>query len=68
MEVIVLLLAASLALAILFLVAFLWSVQKGQFDDTDTPAMRILTEDDANPTSTQYERVGTTQPKEPSNE
>lgn len=28
-----------------FLVAYIWSVRNGQFEDTTTPAMRILPED-----------------------
>jgi len=45
MSVIIILILASLTVAIGFLVAFLWSVNKGQFDDVETPAMRILFED-----------------------
>jgi cbb3-type cytochrome oxidase maturation protein len=49
MGVILVLLIASLALALCFLAAFLWSVGNGQFDDPVTPAMRILTDDDPSP-------------------
>lgn len=28
-----------------FLVAYIWSVRNGQFEDTTTPAMRILPDD-----------------------
>lgn len=55
MSIIVLLLGISLCIALFFLVAFVWSVQGGQFDDPVTPAMRMLNDDDAsksNPTST----------------
>ena len=45
MEVILVLIAASLALAIGFLIAFIVSVKKGQFDDQETPAIRILFDD-----------------------
>lgn len=45
MEVIVLLILASLALAGLFLVIFVWATRTGQFEDTTTPALRILTDD-----------------------
>ena len=27
--------------------AFVWAVRRGQFDDLDTPAMRVLHDDDA---------------------
>jgi cbb3-type cytochrome oxidase maturation protein len=35
----------SLLVALGFLGAFLWSVNKGQFDDVHTPAIRILFDD-----------------------
>ncbi len=46
MSIIVLLLGISLCIALFFLVAFVWSVQGGQFDDQVTPAMRMLNDDD----------------------
>ncbi len=46
MSVIFILLAASLGLGITFLIAFLWATKSGQFDDTVTPAMRILSDED----------------------
>ena len=45
MSVIVLLLAAGAAVAGGFLFAFLWAVRSGQFDDTCTPAIRLLLDD-----------------------
>ncbi len=42
MSVLFLLLGASLLVALLFLGGFLWSVRKGQYEDTETPAMRML--------------------------
>ncbi|QDU84118.1 Cytochrome oxidase maturation protein cbb3-type [Planctomycetes bacterium Pla163] len=36
----------ALLLAGAFLAAFLWSVRKGQFDDMDSPAVRMLFDDD----------------------
>jgi len=36
---------ASLTVAIGFLIAFLWAVRDGQFDDKYTPKVRILLED-----------------------
>jgi cbb3-type cytochrome oxidase maturation protein len=38
-------LPVSLLLAGFFLVAYIWSVRSGQFEDTETPALRILPED-----------------------
>ena len=45
MAVIVILILASLAVAGLFLAAFIWAVKSGQYEDTCTPSMRILTDD-----------------------
>jgi cbb3-type cytochrome oxidase maturation protein len=46
MSVILILILASLAVALAFLGAFIWAVRAGQFEDTTTPAMRILGEDE----------------------
>ncbi|MGB3345396.1 MAG: cbb3-type cytochrome oxidase assembly protein CcoS [Aequorivita sp.] len=46
MNIIYMLLAISVFVAIFFFVAFLYSVRKGQFDDTYTPAIRMLFEDE----------------------
>ncbi len=45
MNVIVILLGVSLTIAIGFLIAFLWSVRSGQYEDTYTPSVRILLDD-----------------------
>ncbi|MCA9741092.1 MAG: cbb3-type cytochrome oxidase assembly protein CcoS [Deferribacteres bacterium] len=42
MEVIYILIGVSLLVAIAFLVAFIWAVKNGQFEDTYTPSVRIL--------------------------
>ena len=47
MSVILILILASLAVALAFLAGFIWAVRAGQFEDTCTPAMRILSEDEA---------------------
>jgi cbb3-type cytochrome oxidase maturation protein len=46
MSVILILILASLAVALAFLATFIWAVRAGQFEDTTTPAMRILAEDE----------------------
>jgi cbb3-type cytochrome oxidase maturation protein len=46
MSVIVVLIVASLIVAIGFLVAFFWSVKDGQYEDDYTPSVRILFEDE----------------------
>lgn len=48
MSVIFILILASLGVAVAFLVGFIWAVKSGQFEDTCTPAMRILSEDSDN--------------------
>ena len=45
MSVLYLLIIAALMIAIGFLIAFIWAVKSGQFDDTHTPSMRILLDD-----------------------
>lgn len=46
-----LLILVSLVVAIGFLLAFLWSVRAGQYEDDYSPAVRILIDDQ--PSSTQ---------------
>ncbi len=43
------LLPVALAFAAAALAVFLWAVRDGQFDDLDTPALRILLEDEPGP-------------------
>ena len=45
MSVIILLLIASISVAGLFLGAFIWSVKTGQYDDENSPSVRILFDD-----------------------
>lgn len=45
MSVLVLLIFASLAVAIVFLIGFIWAVRSGQYEDTCTPSLRLLAED-----------------------
>ena len=46
MNVILILIVMSLGIALFFLGGFIWSVRSGQFDDTCTPSMRVLTDDE----------------------
>ena len=48
MSVLFLLIGISLLMAIGFLFAFIWSVNKGQYEDEYTPSVRILLEDQNN--------------------
>jgi cbb3-type cytochrome oxidase maturation protein len=40
------LLAISVVVALVFFAAFIFSVKKGQYDDTYTPSVRMLFEDE----------------------
>lgn len=52
MNVLFVLVPLALLLAGAGVAAFVWSVRNGQYDDVETPAMRILMEDDVpGPTS-----------------
>jgi cbb3-type cytochrome oxidase maturation protein len=42
-----LLIGVSLLAALIFLAAFIWAVRTGQFDDNETPAIRVLFDDDS---------------------
>lgn len=46
MGAIYILIAISLLVALGFLVAFIWSVKSGQYDDDYSPAVRILFDDE----------------------
>jgi cbb3-type cytochrome oxidase maturation protein len=48
LEVIIILVGASLIVAIGFLIAYLWAVKSGQYDDKYTPSVRILFDDKLN--------------------
>lgn len=45
MSVMFILISASLLLAVGFLVAFIWSVRSGQYEDDYTPSVRMLFDD-----------------------
>lgn len=46
MSVIYLLLALSILVALIFFVAFILAVKKGQYDDSYTPSVRMLFDDE----------------------
>ena len=46
MNIIFILIGCSILLAVIFLIAFFWAVRSGQHDDTYTPSIRILFEDE----------------------
>lgn len=45
MSVVIVLIGASLLVAVGFLIAYLWAVKSGQYDDRYTPSVRILFDD-----------------------
>ena len=45
MSVLILLISFSILIAGGFLIAFIWSVKKGQYDDDYTPSVRMLFDD-----------------------
>ncbi len=49
MSILLLLIPAALALGALGLLAFLWTMRSGQYDDLDGAAERILHEDEEQP-------------------
>jgi cbb3-type cytochrome oxidase maturation protein len=51
MEIVYLLVPLSLVLAFLIGAVFWWAIRRGQFDDLEGPAHRILMDDDRSATS-----------------
>ncbi|MDT7857389.1 cbb3-type cytochrome oxidase assembly protein CcoS [Rubrivirga sp. S365] len=50
MNVLYVLVPLALALALGGVAAFRWAVRDGQFDDVETPALRVLLDDEEAPT------------------
>ena len=51
MTILYVLVPLALALAGAFAAAFRWAVRDGQFDDVETPALRVLLDDEERPTA-----------------
>jgi cbb3-type cytochrome oxidase maturation protein len=51
MGVLIILILASLTVALGFLFAFIWSVRSGQYEDDYTPSVRMLFEDEQDKSS-----------------
>jgi cbb3-type cytochrome oxidase maturation protein len=47
MNIVTILILASLLVALAFLGFFIWAVRNGQYEDTLTPSMRMLGDDDS---------------------
>lgn len=54
MNVIFLLIGISVLVALTFLSIFLWNVTSGQYDDAETPSIRMLFEDNIKPNNKPY--------------
>ncbi len=52
MIIVVMLIAISLIIALIFLGVFFWNIKTGQYDDMVTPSIRILFEDHEVPLDT----------------
>ena len=59
MSVIIILIIVSFIVALGFLLAFLWSVKSGQYDDSYTPSVRMLFDDKVKTTNTKNEKINT---------
>ncbi|WP_194851134.1 cbb3-type cytochrome oxidase assembly protein CcoS [Nonlabens antarcticus] len=46
MSIIYLLITVSVIVAVIFFIAFVYSVRRGQYDDTYTPSVRMLFDDE----------------------
>jgi cbb3-type cytochrome oxidase maturation protein len=53
MSVVIILILFSLLVALLFLGGFIWAVRSGQYEDTMTPSLRVLAEDNLSKTGDQ---------------
>ena len=49
MDILPLLIGISILVVIGVAIVFVWAVRSGHFDDLDTPAVRILSDDDEKP-------------------
>ncbi|MFP5354039.1 MAG: cbb3-type cytochrome oxidase assembly protein CcoS [Gemmatimonadota bacterium] len=52
MSILYLVLPLALVIVLAAVIAFVWATRRGQFDDLETPALRMLHDDDAAPTGT----------------
>ncbi len=56
MSVLFIVIPLALAVVLVAVVAYVWSARSGQFDDLDTPALRMLHEESDSPTVRQSDR------------
>ncbi len=63
MSVLIILIAASIIVAAGFLLAFIWSVKNGQYDDDYTPSVRMLFDSTITPASKESNKSISTKEK-----
>lgn len=61
MSIIYMLLAISVVVALVFFIAFIFSIKKGQYDDTYTPSVRMLFEDEVIKNTSESSNAKTTE-------
>ena len=67
MNIIFILIPLGLVLLLLAVAAFFWAVRSGQFDDLESPAWRVVLDDDrAPPSAESAESPATAESKRPS--
>jgi cbb3-type cytochrome oxidase maturation protein len=66
MSIIYLLISVSVLVAIIFFIAFVYSVKKGQYDDTYTPSVRMLFDNELVKTKTQKGKLNSEKSKKDS--
>ncbi len=49
MSVIYIVMPIAFVLAAIAVIAFVWAAKQGQFDDLDTPSLRVVTDEDQRP-------------------
>ena len=55
MEILYLMIICSVSLAVIFLIIFIIGARKGQFEDDESPAVRILFDDEVKTEKEKYE-------------
>lgn len=58
MSVIFIVLPLALGIVAVAVAGYVWAASRGQFDDLDTPALRMLHDDERSPTADREDAVG----------
>lgn len=57
MSAVIILIVISLIVAVGFLLAFIWAVSDGQYDDSYTPSMRMLLDNEKKQINTEQKHI-----------